>query len=86
MKGNLDGDQGKKLDESVVSGLKDMIDKEIRWIDETDANTPIEDFEEHSKNFRDTMQREMESAVPPTNEDPMSDSNVDDGPTIQEVD
>ena len=59
----MDGEQAKSLDASVVSSVKDLIDRELKWLDETDHTTPTEEFEEHAKSFQETMQREMAAAA-----------------------
>jgi heat shock protein 1/8 len=62
-KGSMDGEQAKTLDPSVVSSVKGLIDRELKWLDTTDHMTPTEEFEEHAKSFQDTMQREMAAAA-----------------------
>jgi L1 cell adhesion molecule like protein len=62
-KSTMDGDQAKTLDPSVVSSVKDLIDRELKWLDETDHTTPTEEFEDHAKSFQETMQREMAAAA-----------------------
>jgi len=62
-KSTMDGDQAKTLDASVVSSVKDLIDRELKWLDETDHTTPTEEFEDHAKSFQETMQREMAAAA-----------------------
>jgi len=76
------------LDDSVKAAIRDRIATELAWLDATNIDTSAEEFEEHSKNFRETVARETQSAAadganePP----PVPPQSTADEPVIEDID
>jgi L1 cell adhesion molecule like protein len=91
-KGMLDSEEGKNLGEAVVASIRDLVDRELKWIDDSDSNTPTEEFKEHADSFRETMKREMAAAASaaeatgPATDTATDTATADMGPEIVDID